>query len=140
MKIDELESDKERLAWIGDLNQELREAQSKTRDLFGLSDSERSELGLTGDYPMVILSLLRNFDRCMGASAIADDWKINSGRVSRVFTASRKQFEVYRGHFEKCKDASGYRFTKEGLAHALTTGVPEILGEPLRDELNPMEE
>ena len=128
-KIEKLEKDRERLSWMGDVTREVNDAQSRTRHLFGLSDNERSEVGLTGDYQMVILSLLKNFDRCMGATAIADEWKINSGRVSRVFTASRKQFEAYRGHFEKCKDGSGYRFTKDGLTHALAIGVPEILGE-----------
>ena len=82
---------------------------------------------------MVILSLLRNFDQCMGSTSIANEWNINSGRVSRVFTASRKKFEKYRGHFEKCK-ASGYRFTKEGLTYALNVGFSEILGEIEKEE------
>jgi hypothetical protein len=133
-EIEELESDKERLSWISEVSQVVNEAQSKTRHLFDLSDKERSEIGLTDDYHMVILSLLKNFDKCMGASAIAEEWKINSGRVSRVFTASRKKFEVYKGHFEKCRDGSGYQFTKVGLDHALTRGVLEILDMGLEDE------
>jgi hypothetical protein len=133
-KIEELESDKERLSWIGSVSQEVNDAQSKTRHLFNLSDRERGEIGLTDDYHMVILSLLKNFDRCMGATAIAEEWKINSGRVSRVFTASRRKFEVYKGHFEKCKDGGGYQFTKVGLDYALARGVPEILDVGLEDE------
>ena len=133
-KIEELESDKERLSWIGSVSQEVNDAQSKTRHLFNLSDRKRGEIGLTDDYHMVILSLLKNFDRCMGATAIAEEWKINSGRVSRVFTASRRKFEVYKGHFEKCKDGGGYQFTKVGLDYALARGVPEILDVGLEDE------
>jgi hypothetical protein len=41
---------------------------------------------------------------------------------------------VYKGHFEKCKDGSGYQFTKDGLVHALEYGVPKILGESLKSE------
>ena len=124
-KIENIESVKDRETWVA-------EAVSRVQHLFGLTDEKRSEAGLTGDYHMVILSLLKNFDQCMGASAIAKEWNINSGRVSRVFTASRKKFEVFKGHFEKCKKG-GYRFTKKGLTHALDGGLKEILGEEQED-------
>ncbi|MFW9889908.1 MAG: hypothetical protein ACFFER_17130 [Candidatus Thorarchaeota archaeon] len=127
--INDAEAAKERDAWTQDLLPQIEEAKLRVKHLFGLVDKKkRSEIGLTGDYQMVILSLLKNFDQCMGASAIAKEWNINSGRVSRVFTASRKKFEKYRTHFEKCK-VSGYRFTKEGLTYALDAGLSEILGE-----------
>lgn len=134
-KIDETESAKEREVWTQDLQPEVTESVTRVQHLFGLTDKKRSEAGLTGDYHMVILSLLKNFDQCMGASAIAKEWNINSGRVSRVYTASRKKFEIYNGHFEKCK-AGGYRFTKDGLSHALDAGLSEILGDVKKDESN----
>lgn len=127
-KIEEIESEKERSEWVQDMKPEVIESIAQVQHLFGLTDEKRSEAGLTGDYHMVMLSLLKNFDQCLGSTAIANEWKINSGRVSRVFTASRKQFKVYKDHFEKCKEG-GYRFTKKGLAHALDEGLAEILVE-----------
>ena len=132
-KIEDTESTKERNAWTQDLQPEVAEAVSQVQHFFGLTDKKRSDAGLTGDYHMVILSLWRNFDQCMGTSAIAKEWNINTGRVSRVFTASRKKFEAYKGHFEKCK-TGGYRFTKDGLSYALDTGLSEILGEKKKNE------
>ena len=85
--------------------------------------------GITSDYHRVVISLLRNYDGCMGATEIAEEWGgINTGIVSRVFRASRKSTEKYKGHFEKCEDG-GYRFTREGLNYALKYGVSAILGE-----------
>ena len=86
--IDDAEVVKERETWTQDMLPQVEEANSRIKHLFGLTDKKRSEAGLTDDYHMVILSLLKNFDECMGASAIANEWNINSGRVSRVFTAS----------------------------------------------------
>jgi hypothetical protein len=127
--IDDVEAVKEREVWTQDLFPQVEEAKLRVSHLFGLADKKkRGEVGLTGDYHMVILALLKNFNQCMGASAIAKEWNINSGRVSRVFTASRKKFEKYSNHFEKCK-VGGYRFTKEGIAYALDVGLSEILGE-----------
>ena len=132
--IDDVEATKEREAWTQDLLLQVEEAKLRVGHLYGLVDKKkRSEVGLTGDYHMVILALLKNFDQCMGASAIAKEWNINSGRVSRVFTASRKKFERYRTHFEKCK-TGGYRFTKEGLTYALDAGISEILDEREKEE------
>ena len=126
--VEDTEVAKERALWIGEVGPDVEEAVSRTKHLFELSPARRAEAGLTNDYHMVILSLLLHFDSCMGSAAIANEWKINSGRVSRVFTASRKTYEEYRGHFEKCR-TGGYRFTREGLIRALEQGIPEILGE-----------
>ncbi len=81
---------------------------------------------LKNDYHMVTISLLRNYNRCMGSSAIAHEWKINTGRPSRVFTGSRKKYEKYSDYFESCVKGR-YKFTKKGLEFALKETVPEII-------------
>ncbi len=97
---------------------------------FNLGDDDSlTNTGITSDYHRVVISLLRNYDRCMGATEVAEEWGgINTGGVSRVFRASRKSMEKYKGHFEKC-EGGGYRFTREGLKYVLDCGVPQILGE-----------
>ena len=127
-EIENAEAAKERAEWVEEMHSEVKEAISNVKHLFKLTEAERTEAGLTNDYHMVILSLLHHFDNCMGATDIANDWTINSGRVSRVFTASRKTYRVYKGHFVKCKKRK-YRFTTEGLEHALEHGLSAILGE-----------
>ncbi len=126
--IEDTEAAKEREKWTEDMHPEVEEATSKVEALLGLDANERRGVSLTDEYHMVILSLLMHFDECKGSVSIAKEWNINSGRVSRVFTASRKKHEKYKGHFEKCK-MGGYRFTREGLNHALEYGVSAILGE-----------
>lgn len=126
--IEDTEAAREREKWTEDMHPEVKEAASKVENLFNLDANKRKEIGLTDEYHMVIMSLLLHFDECNGSAAIAKEWNINSGRVSRVFTASRKKHEEYKGHFEKCK-MGGYRFTREGLNHALEYGVSTILGE-----------
>jgi len=127
-RVEDIEIVKERAMWTSEAGPDVEEAVSRTKHLLGLSPTERARVGLTNGYHLVILSLLRHFDSCIGSAAIADEWRINSGSVSRVFTASRKAYEEYKGHFEKCKNG-GYHFTKDGLRYALEEGIPEILGE-----------
>lgn len=99
---------------------------------FNLGDDDSlTNTGITSDYHRVVISLLRNYDRCMGATEVAEEWGgINTGNVSRVFRASRKSTEKYKGHFGKCEDG-GYRFTKIGLDYVLKQEIPEILGHEI---------
>jgi hypothetical protein len=126
--IEDTEAARDREKWTEEMRPEVEEAASKTENLFNLDATKRREMGLTDEYHMVILSLLLHFDECKGSAAIAEEWNINSGRVSRVFTASRKKHEKYKGHFEKCRKG-GYHFTRNGLDHALEYGISAILGE-----------
>jgi hypothetical protein len=109
------------LRWLDDISYAIE----SVNYVFKMSKLERNEIGLNNDYHLVLLSLLRNLNQCMTTSEIANGWAINSGRVSRVFTASRKSFKKYEGHFEKCANG-GYHFTFKGLQHALNCGISEI--------------
>ncbi len=107
----------------------LEEAIKKIIDHYQLTDGNLTKTGINSDYHRVMLSLILNFNKCLGATDVSNEWGgINTGNVSRVFTGSKESTAKYIGHFEKCKD-TGYRFTEEGLVYALRTGVPEILNE-----------
>lgn len=126
MRIAKLEDEKQRALWRTQVEVPVEEAIESSATFLGLDDAERTEIGLTNDYHMVILSLISRFDQCLSTTEIAKEWNINSGRVSRVFTGSRKKYEEYREHFEKCPQG-GYRFTPRGLDHALGYVLPEII-------------
>jgi hypothetical protein len=133
-EIDHLEGARERMVWMEEVRPRVEESITEIEQHFGIANGNLTGTGITGDYHRVMLSLLQGFDRCMGATAVAEEWGgINTGNVSRVFRASRKSTEIYKGHFEKCKNG-GYRFTSEGLEHALENGVPEILGDQSDDD------
>jgi len=107
----------------------LEDTIAEIREFFDFTGNTLTKTGINSDYHRVMLSLIFNFNKCMGATDVSNEWGgINTGNVSRVFTGSKESTEKYIGHFEKCK-GGGYRFTKEGLDNALKTGVPEIFNE-----------
>jgi len=125
-----LENERKRLIWAAEIYPQVQDTIAKIERFFGLDNDQSTKAETVSDYHKVILSLMRNFDRSMGSSSIANDWKINTGRVSRVFTASRKSYEKYQGHFEKNKDL-GYRFTEKGLEYAIEFSLIEHRGNDL---------
>ena len=111
-------------------HQTLESTISKIKTHFQMIDDNLTATGVNTDYHRVMLSLIFNFNNCMGATDISNEWGgINTGNVSRVFTGSKESTKKYKGHFEKCEDG-GYRFTKEGLDYALEIGIIEVLGIP----------
>ena len=110
--------------------QTLEDTISRIRTHFQMIDDNLTATGINTDYHRVMLSLIFNFNKCIGATDVSNEWGgINTGNVSRVFTGSKESTKKYKGHFEKCEDG-GYRFTKEGLDYALEIGIIEVLGIP----------
>lgn len=122
----------ERLEWIsGEIRnrQTLEDAISKIKTHFQFTGDNLTTTGINTDYHRVMLSLIFNFNKCMGATDVSNEWGgINTGNVSRVFTGSKKSTKKYVGHFERCDDKK-YRFTNAGLTYALNIGLSEILAE-----------
>ena len=113
--------------------EKLSNARQQITEHLDLNRKQYKDTEITSDYHRVLISLLFNFDRCMGATDVSKEWGgINTGQVSRVFTGSRPSTEKYLGHFEKCEDG-GYRFTSQGLEYALTEGAEEILSSKTDD-------
>jgi hypothetical protein len=97
----------------------LEDTITRIREFFNFTGNALTKTGINSDYHRVMLSLIFNFNKCMGATEVSNEWGgINTGIVSRVFTGSKESTEKYIGHFEKCTDGK-YRFTEVGLKHAL---------------------
>lgn len=130
--IERLEKEAERAAWTEDMAPEVEEACAEVHEILDLDSRSLEETGVNADYPRVMISLLCNFDKCMGSTDVSEEWGgINTGSVSRVFRASRTSTEEYERHFEKCPNGK-YRFTYEGLEFALQEGL-EALKHSLTD-------
>ncbi len=110
-----------------DTRNKIDDAILKVRNYYQLETDDLTKSGINSDYHRVMLSLIFNFNQCMGATDVSNDWGgINTGNVSRVFTGSKESTEKYIGHFEKCIDGK-YRFTEVGLKHALDIELPKLL-------------
>lgn len=132
----QLQESRQRAEWVDEIGPDIEEAIREFAALFDLTQQERATIGLTNEYYLVMLSLMKNFDDCMGATAIAEEWGgMNTGQISRVFTASRKRYWKYKGHFQRCEERGKYRFTREGIDFALNEGIEE-LREITSDEIS----
>lgn len=119
------------------IQQKIKRALEQIESRFGLPCKNLVDTGINNDYQRVLLSLVCNHNKWMGATDVSNDWgAINTGNVSRVFTGSRPSTAIYKGHFEKCDETGKYRFTRRGLEYALERGIGEIL-ESLQSQQDP---